>query len=455
MAYNFHPCDRSQMMLMPPSLEEWLEEDHLARFVVDAVMAMNLEVLYKKYRQDGMGNTAYEPAMMLGVLLYGYCMGIRSSRKLEQLLEQDVAFRYLAANQHPDHATLARFRQENEKELEELFVEVLRLCAKAGLVKVGVVALDGTKIKANAAMEANRTAEGLDGQVRKMLKEAAELDESEDKKYGKDCRGDELPEGLRRSEERKKRLRECLERLEEEAQEAREAQATKIAQREKEEAQSGEKKRGRKPLSPDEAVDKETKANMTDPESRIMKTRRGYVQGYNSQAVVTKEQIIVAAQVTQEENDVNQLKPMMEEMKKTLKAVGVKERVETKLADAGYGMSEEVLEWAMEQKTLFLIATQKDWKQRKAAQLKSFPRGSIPRGLGAKEQMERRLLTSQGRRLYKMRSWMVEPVFGQVKEGQGFQKFSRRGKKAAQSEWKLQAASHNLLKLWRSGRSWN
>ncbi len=455
MAYNFHPCDRNQMMLMPPSLEEWLEEGHLARFVVDAVEAMDLEVLYRKYREDGIGNTAYDPSRMTGVLLYGYCMGIRSSRRMEQLLEQDVAFRYLASNQQPDHATLARFRQENEKELEGLFIEVLRLCAKAGLVKVGVVAVDGTKIKAQAALEANRTMEGIEKEVKKMLREAAEVDEAEDKKYGKDSRGDELPEGLRSSAERKKRLKECKQRLEEEAEEAKEAQKEKIAQRAKEEEESGEKKRGRKPLEPEDVVDREAKANITDPESRIMKTRKGYVQGYNAQAVVTKEQIIVAAEVTQEENDVNQLRPMMEQMGKTLKTVGVKEKVKTKLADAGYGMSEESLEWALRQKTLFLICTQKDWKQRQAERLRALPRGPIPQGLTAKERMERRLLISRGRRLYKMRSWMVEPVFGQIKEGQGFQRFSRRGKKAAQSEWKFQAASHNLLKLWRSGKNWN
>lgn len=455
MAYNFHPCERNQMMLMPPSLEEWLEEGHLARFVVDAVEAMDLRVLYKNYREDGIGNTAYDPAMMTGVLLYGYCVGIRSSRRMEQLLGQDVAFRYLAANQCPDHATLARFRQENEKELEGLFIEVLRLCGKAGLVKVGVVALDGTKIKANAALEANRTTEGIEAEVRRMLREAAEVDDTEDKKYGKDKRGDELPEGLRRSEDRKRRLRECKEMLEEEAKKARERQEAKIAQREKEEEESGGKKRGRKPLDPEEVVDREAKANITDPESRIMKTRKGYVQGYNAQAVVTKEQVIVAAQVTQEENDVNQLRPMMDAMGETLRMVGVKEKVETQLADAGYGMSEESLKWSLRQKTLFLIATQKDWKQRKAARQAPLPRGPLPRGMTAKERMERRLLTTRGRRLYKMRSWMVEPVFGQVKEGQGFQRFSRRGKKASQSEWKIQAASHNLLKLWRSGRSWN
>jgi transposase len=253
-------------------LEEWLEEGHLARFVVDAVEAMDLEVLYRKYREDGIGNTAYDPSMMTGVLLYGYCMGIRSSRRMEQLLEQDVAFRYLASNQQPDHATLARFRQENEKELEGLFIEVLRLCAKAGLVKVGVVAVDGTKIKAQAALEANRTMEGIEKEVKKMLREAAEVDEAEDKKYGKDSRGDELPEGLRSSAERKKRLKECKQRLEEEAEEAKEAQKEKIAQRAKEEEESGEKKRGRKPLEPEDVVDREAKANITDPESRIMKT---------------------------------------------------------------------------------------------------------------------------------------------------------------------------------------
>ncbi len=453
MAYNFHPCDREQMLLLPPSLEDWLEEGHLARFLRDAVEAMDLRGLYERYREDGVGNTAYDPRMMTGVLLYGYCTGTRSSRKLERLCVQDVAFRYLAVNQTPDHATLARFRQENGAELEGLFIEVLRLCEKAGLVKVGLVALDGTKIKANAALSANRTLEGIEKEVKRMFKEAAEVDAQEDRKYGKDRRGDELPEEWQSSQGRLERLKECKERLEKEAQEAMEDQAAKIAQRQKEEKQTGRKKRGRKPLEPPEVVDQEAKANVTDPESRVMKTRTGLVQGYNAQAVVTKEQIILAAEVTQEENDLGQLGPMMRKLGENLRELGVRGKVETALADAGYGFQKNI-GWALRQKLFYLIAVLKDWKQRAAMGQEKGPRGRMPRGLTALEQMERRLLTKKGKELYKCRGKTVEPTFGQVKGCLGFERFSRRGQKAANSEWKIISAAHNLLKLWRSG-AWN
>jgi transposase len=196
------------MLLMPPSLDEWLEEGHLALFLRDAVEAMDLSTLYQKYRKDGVGNTAYDPSMMTGVLLYGYCTGTRSSRKLERLCVQDVALRYLAINQKPDHATLARFRQENEEALEGLFIEEMKLCQEAGLVKVGLVALDGTKIKANASLSANRTLEGIEKEVKRIFKEAAKVDAEEDRKYGKDRRGDVLPEEWKSEKGRLERLKE-------------------------------------------------------------------------------------------------------------------------------------------------------------------------------------------------------------------------------------------------------
>jgi len=454
-AYNFYPCDRDQMLLMPPSLEEWLGQDHLARFLHEAVQAMDLKGLYAQYREDGIGNTAYDPGMMTEVMLYGYCVGVRSSRKIEKLCAEDVAFRYLAVNHKPDHTTLARFRAENEKELGGLFTQVLRLCREAGLVKVGVVSLDGTKIKGKAALAANRTLDSIREEVKRMLKEAKETDAEEDRRYGKDKRGDELPEEWQSREGRLGRLKACQERLEREAREAMKEQAEKIAKREAEEEETGQAKRGRKPLSPEEKVDEEAKANVTDPESRILKTRNGFVQGYNAQAVVTKEQIIVAAEVTQEENDQGQLKPMMDLAKGNLKAVGVLRRIGTGLMDAGYG-SEKNLKWAMgrQRRTDYLIATLKDWKQRKALQESPAPRGKMPEGLSIRERMDRKLLTKRGRKLYKLRGCTVEPVFGQVKGAQGFERFSRKGAKAARSEWKVVAAAHNLLKLWRSG-AWN
>lgn len=451
MAYNFHPVDRDQIFLLPPTLKEWLPSNDLVWFLLDALREMDLEVFLQGYREDGTGNRAYHPEMMVGLLLYAYCQGLRSSRVIEKLCERDAAYRVVAANQRPDHTSIARFRKDFEKELESIFVEVLKLCCEAGLVKVGVVALDGTKIKGNASLAANRTAEGIEKEVKRMIEEAAKTDEEEDKKYGVDKRGDELPEGLDQEDERKKRLKECKERLEKEALAAMKGQSEKIAQREKEEKESGEKKRGRKPRSPKEAVNEEAKANMTDPESRIMKTRSGYVQGYNAQTVVTKDQIIVACDVTQEENDQNQLKPMMGLMKENLEAVGLSAKVGVALADAGYGR-EENLEWAEGQDEDYLIATQKDWKQKKAMRELPTPRGRMPKGMTSRERMERKLMTHRGRKLYKLRSCAVEPVYGQVKYDRGCDKFQRRGVKAGRSEWKLICGAHNLLKLWRSGR---
>jgi transposase len=422
----------------------------LAWFLLDAVREMDLEVFLGRYREDGTGSRAYHPEMMVGLLLYAYCQGVRSSRKIEWMSERDVACRVVAANQKPDHTSISRFRKDFEKELEGVFVEVLRLCREAGLVKVGVVALDGTKIKANASLAANRTVEGIKVEVKRMLEEAAKVDAEEDLKYGKDRRGDELPEGLNHPAQRLKRLRECKERLEKEAQKAMEEQSEKIARREAQEEESGEKKRGRKPLSPEETVNEEAKANMTDPQSRIMKTRSGYVQGYNAQVVVTKQQIIVACDVTQEENDQGQLTVMMKQAEENLAAVGVKEKVKVGLADAGYGR-EKNLEWSESQEVDYLIATQKDWKQKKAMREMPDPRGRMPQGLTAKQRMERKLLTRRGRALYKLRSSTVEPVFGQVKGNKGCERFQRRGVKAGRSEWKFISSAHNLLKLWRSG----
>jgi len=362
-----------------------------------------------------------------------------------------VAFRVIAANAVPDHATISRFRQAHEKALEGLFGQVLRLCAEAGLVKVGVVALDGTKMKANASLAANRTYESLKEEARKMLAEAAQKDAEEDALYGKDKRGDELPEELRDPRSRLARLKECKERLEREATEKAHAQEEKIRKRKEAEAAAGKKKRGRKPAEPDPEPKGKAKANVTDPESRVMKTRTGYVQGYNAQAVTTQDQIIVAAEVTQEANDLKQLHPMLEKAQAEVAGAGVEEKIGVALADAGYWSEENAAE-ADEEGPELLIATTKDWKQRKAMRERSPPRGRIPKGATRRDRMERKLLTKRGRELYPLRSQTVEPVFGQVKECRGCDRFQRRGNKAAQSEWKMLCATHNLLKLWRSGK---
>ena len=360
MPYNFVPCNRNQAYLLPPSLRDWLPETHLAWFIVDAVEQMDLSGLYAPYRADGWGATAFDPKMMTTLLLYAYCLGARSSREIERLCECDIAFRVIAANARPDHSergavalpTIARFRQAHEKPLARLFAEILRLCAEAGLVRLGVVALDGTKMRADAALSSNRTAEGLETEVQTMLAEAQAADAREDAQHGRDRRGDELPEGLQDRRSRLARLKECRGRLAREAAGQVAEQARKIEQRQAEEAATGKKKRGRKPKAPEAAVNEEAKANLTDPENRIMKTAKGRVQGYNAQAVTTVEQIIVAADVTQEANDVKQPEgrssapavAMMAQAQENTAAAGMSEKegrssapeIGAGLMDAGY-----------------------------------------------------------------------------------------------------------------------
>jgi len=324
---------------------------------------------------------------------------------------------------------------------------VLRLCAEAGLVKVGVVALDGTKMKANASLDANRTYSSIEEEVRRMLEEAQAQDSEEDRLYGSDRRGDELPEDLQDRGERLSRLKQAKERLEREASEEAARQAEKIEKRAQEEKKTGRKKRGRKPKEPDDTPQAGVKANITDPESRIMKTRTGYLQGYNAQVVVTRDQIIVGADVTQVENDVQQLRPMLEQTQEELSAAGVEETPGVALADAGY-WSESNLAQVDPDGPELLIATIKDWKQRKALRGKAPPRGCIPKDLPVRE---RKLRTKRGWELYRQRGWIVEAVFAHAKHERRCDRFMRRGHRAAQSEWRLITAAHNLLKLWRSG----
>ena len=454
MAYNFRAGNREQGFLLPPDIRDWIPESDLAWFMLDAVKQMDLQPFYRKYRRDGRGGASYRPDMMVPLLLYSYCLGERSSRRIERLCERDVGYRVITANSFPDHSTISRFRQAHEKGLAGLFVDVLRLCAEAKLVEVGLVALDGTKIKANAALAANRTHAHLTEEVKKMLAEAEAVDKKEDALYGKSNRGDELPEALRDRTSRLARLKECQERLEREAADKAAEQARKIAEREAEEKATGKKKRGRKPKKPDPTPG-EAKANVTDPPSRIMKTRKGYEQAYNAQAATTEEQIIVVAEVTQDENDQKQYHPMMEQAAANLEAVGVKKKIGAALADAGYWSKGTMAAVKPDGPEPF-IATTKDWKQRKAMRDRPPPRGRIAEKLEVRERMERKLLTKRGRELYRKRSHTVEPVFGQIKDARGIDRFMRRGLSAADSEWKIICATHNLLKLFRSGKAtWN
>jgi len=455
MAYNFLPCDRNQAYLLPPSLTDWLPPDHLAWFVLDAVEQIDLTDFYKKYRTDGVGNSAFHPSMMVALLIYSYCTGERSSRKIEKHCQTDVAYKVVTANQYPDHSTISRFRKDNQSHLKTLFLEILRLCSEAGFVKLGKVSLDGTKIKANASLSANRTLKHLEQEIDKMLSEAEAKDAEEDKAYGADKRGDELPEELRDRNSRINRLKACKARLEHQKAEAEKQQQDKIDARKAKEDSTGKKPRGREPKPAEEAGNTEAKANVTDPDSRIMKTRKGFVQGLNAQAVTTEQQIIVAEDVTQEENDKQQLHPMLEQAEENRQAVEIEEEMGVALADAGY-CSEENFTKKPAGDVELLVATQKDYKQRKAMAEQPPPEEPIPENLSPTELMERKLRTERGRELYKIRGQTVEPVFGQIKDVRGFGRFMQRGIEACRGEWSLICATHNLLKLWRSGKAcWN
>lgn len=448
MGYNFRGGNRLQTLLLPPSITDWLPPEHLAWFVIDAVDSMDLSPFYAKYRTNGQGSAAWHPKMMVALLLYAYCHGERSSRKIEKLCETDVAYRVITGNEKPDHCSISRFRKDHSASMKRLFIEILRLCAEAGLVKVGKVNLDGTKMKADASLAANRTEKSLAEEIDRMLVEAEAKDAEEDEALGKDKRGDELPENLRSRKDRLQRLGEAKERLERERLEAEEAQRRKIEERERKEEETGKKMRGKPPKSVEDvrAEQEKRKANATAPETRILKTRSGYVQGFNAQAACTDDQIVLAADVTDHENDQGQYHPMMEQARENATAVLDEKEAKINLgrADAGY-CNEADLEKECDHE--ILMATKKDWKRRKELREEPPPRGRIPKNLSATGLMERKLRTKRGSEEYKKRSQTIEPVFGQIKSGRGIDSFYGRELILAKGEWDLICGTNNLLKL--------
>jgi transposase len=442
-AYNFLAVERDQVYLMPPSLTEWLAEDDLAWFILDAVEQMDLAAFYQGYRDDGWGRAAHDPKMMVALTLYAYCVGVRSSRQIERSCRVNVAFRVVAANQAPDHTTIARFRARHEQALASVFAGSLRLCAQAGMAKVGLVAVDGTKMGCPAALAANRSKTHIDAEVARMLAEAAAVDAAEDALFGEDTSGDEPPAQLRGATARRERFVAAKAELDATEAQARTAHEQHLAERAAKEAASGKKLRGRKPKPPPPAA--EAKANTSDPDSRIMKTKDGYVQGYNAQAVANEDQVVVAAQVTDEHNDHAQLHPMIKALNDSLAEAGIDECPERLLADAGYCSEDNLAELGSEDPDCF-IATR---NHRRNPEPRNSRRGPLPADATRVDKMDRKVSTKAGRAVYKKRQHMIEPVFGQTKDARGARRFMRRGKAAAQAEWKLLMATHNLLKLYR------
>lgn len=442
MAFNFVACDRDQELLLPPSLREWLPEDHLAWFVIDAVEELDLGAFYAVYRGDGWGRAAFDPKMMVALLLYAYAIGERSSRQIERRCREDVAFRVITANAVPDHATIARFRARHEQALAATFVQVLALCARAGLVSVGVVALDGSLLGGNASPGANRSYASIAAEVERMLAEAAETDAAEDERLG-ESRGDELPAELIDRRSRRERLRRCREQLEQDQAAEEATHQANLQWRAAWEAEHGRRLAGRKPTPPDPTALARRTINTTDPDTRLMKRQGGKtVQGYNAQVVASPEQVILAAQLTQSHNDSDQLAPMVALTSETLQAAGINQPVGVVLADGGYWNSPAISD-VCEQGTDVLIPTE--------ARRRTKPRRLAPKQGREAQRIEAVLSTPEGQALYRRRQQIVEPVFAHMKVIRRSDRLLRRGLTACQAEWKLIAATHNLLKLWRAG----
>jgi transposase len=459
MGQRFIACDREQSFLMPPDVREWLPERHLAWFVIDAVSEMDLEPFYVAYRVDGRCRPPYDPAMMVGLLVYAYARGVRSSRVIERACEEDVAFRVLAAQQCPDHATIARFVERHEDAIAGLFGEVLTLCARSGLVQIGVIAVAGTKLQANASRNENLDYEQL---AREIVAEAKAVDAAEDELYG-DARGDELPEEFATAQGRRGWLREAKQRLEAEraanpqpVPRSRPKRVKEAKRRLEEEVWTetrgnrayeayrarGRMKDGRRfGRPPDPYQPPATPAgriNVTDPDSRVVKGLRGFIQGYNAQAVTNEHQLVIAAEVMTAAPDFGHLEPMLDAAQRELHAAGVGDTPGVLLADAGYWHQQQ-MERIVDRGIAVLIPP--DASKRKGA------RPGWDGGLYAF--MRRVLATERGGGLYRQRQPMIEPVFGQTKHNRGIGRFQRRGRAAVRAEWRLITATHNLLKLHR------
>ena len=511
MAQNFIGCDRDQSFLLPPDVRDWLPEGHLAWFVLDAVAGMDLREFYGAYRRDGVGRRAYDPAMVVALLLYGYSRGVRSARAIERACWEDVAFKMIAMMETPDHATIARFVARHEVALAELFGQVLGLCAEAGLVRPGVVAIDGTKMAGNASRESTRDF----GQIaREIVAEARAIDEAEDELYG-DQRGDELPEELRSREGRAEFFRRARERraaetgedqqpdLDPEPISAAEPELefefdterivarhqgregwTREAHRQLEQRrwkqgvpvprgredrlllagerleadrdaqiaanqaydqyrENGRDTQGRRlgrrpkpwvaPALPDGVV------SVSDPDTQRMKASRGYVQGYNAQAVVDEGQIVVAAEITNTPGDFSNLDPMIAAALDELDRAGVAKRPEVALADAGYWNEQHFDEVIANKHIQVLIPPERGGRKE--------PR---PGWTGGRYSWMRAVLDSaHGKALYRRRIQMIEPVFAHTKHNRLIARFHRRGRVAVRTEWRLLMATHNLTKLHR------
>ena len=447
MNVRFRCCDLNQPFLLPPSLQDWLPENHLARFIAQVVDSLDLSGILGEYtRADGRGKQGYHPVMLLRLLLYGYAVGVRSSRQLEKATYDELAFRFLSADQHPDHDSIAEFRRVHLDALAGLFSQALRLCEKAGLVKVGTIAIDGTKMMADASRQQSRSyawlsekEKALMAQVERLLAEGAALDQQEDERFGKGQRGDELPAELSTAEKQLAKLRAAQQELEHEAREkAAQAAREKAAQNGKPKGEA-QKKRWQRARA--ETPGAEALGNLTDPQSRRMLdgSSKALVQGYNAQvAVAGVPQIIVAQAVVTEENDRRQLLPLVEQAQQNVGTTP-----DLVLADSGYWSEENM--HALLAQTDVLVPPDGPKTQQGGPLPRNAPQGELA------QQMRKRLAEPEQQKRYQRRCGMVEPVFGWIKEALGYRRFLLRGLQKVRGEWALICTGINLCKLFRYG----
>jgi len=441
---QFIPYNPEQILLLPPDLHDWLPDDHLVYFILDVLQEIDLSSFYKAYSSN-FGRRPYNPKMMVGLLIYAYCIGLTSSRKIEKACLDSVPFRILTSDRKPDHDTIAAFRAKQLKSLSIIFMEVLELCNKSGLLRLGNISIDGSKMRANAskhkAMSYDRMEKAvpeLEKEIDDLLKEAEKVDAFEDAKYGKGKRIDELPNDLKNRKSRLEKIRRAKNDLEKEALERQEEQLKK--EKEAGKARKSKRKNKDKATVPKPKVQK----NFTDPESKIMMdgATKAFRQGYNSQiAVDSKNQIILVSHVTNQANDKQQIIPVIEKLNKSIpSAKGC-----SITADAGY-FSDENIKY-LEKDYDPYIATGRMKREKEVLSV----RGRLKKNATPKEKMARKLRTKMGKNIYKMRKAIVEPVFGHIKQCQGIRNFRLRGIENVSYEWDFICATHNLLKLFRYG----
>ena len=451
MAEEFRPLNRETPMLLPPSIQEWLPEQHLARFVVDLVEQLDLGEITSRYGGSG-GKRAYHPAMLVALLFYGYATGVFSSRKLEQATHDSVAFRYITGDEHPDHATIASFRKRFLAELQGLFKQILVLAVTLGVMRLGRVSLDGTKVQGNASKHkamswghANKLERQLEGEVQRLL-ELAQRADQEGEQAPQEL---DIPEELQRREERLAAIREAKEKIKERAQERHAAEQAeyeaKLKRRQEREAATGKKLGGRPPNKPKAGPKEKDQVNFTDEESRIMPGADGeFIQGYNAQAVVEQDShMVVAKHVSQATNDKQEMEPALNELDKVADELG---KPEVLVADAGYHSKENVERCVEQDIEAYIAGSRERHNQPLEERLKVPP--ECPADADAVTAMKHRLQTAEGKAIYSKRKSTVETVFGVIKEVLGFRRFHLRGLRGAQGEWTLVCTAWNLKRLY-------